>query len=246
VNGTPRRALVTGGTKGIGRAVALRLAAEGCTVTCVYRSDEAAVEACEVAARERNTKLRFERADLTRPDEVTRLFTRLANDDREPDYLINAAGMTRDAAFVFTSPEDLAAVIDGNLKPTFFVCQQAVKSMVRRRFGRIVNFASPAALLGNEGQAAYAAAKAGIIGLTRSLAREFARYGITVNAVSPGIVPTDMTAKLSDEKLSAILKRTPLQRPGTPEEVAGLVRFLCADLAGYITGQCLSIDGGLT
>jgi 3-oxoacyl-[acyl-carrier protein] reductase len=241
-----RRALVTGGTKGIGRAVAFRLASEGAAVTCVYRSDETGRKLCEAAAREKGLTLRFEKADLASADEVNKLFTRLSQDDREPDYLINSAGMTRDAPFIFTGVADFDAIIDANLKSAFLVTQQAAKAMVRRRFGRIISFASPAALIGNEGQSAYAAAKAGLIGLSRTLARELARYQITVNVISPGIIPTEMTAKLSDEKMAELVQRTPLRRVGTPEEVAGLVRFLCHDLAAYITGQCLAIDGGLT
>ncbi len=237
---------MTGGTRGIGRAVSLRLAAEGCRVICVYKSNEDARAACEAAAREKGVTLRFERADVSIPDVVSQLFSRLQASDEEPEVLVNAAGSTRDAAFVFTSPVDFDQVVEANLKSTFLVCQQAAKAMARRKFGRIVNFTSPAALLGNEGQAAYAAAKAGVIGLTRTLARELARFGVTVNAVCPGLVPTEMTSGLSDEKEARILARVPLGRKGTPEEVAGLVRFLCDEEASYVTGQTIAIDGGLT
>ncbi|MBU8895223.1 beta-ketoacyl-ACP reductase [Corallococcus sp. H22C18031201] len=241
-----RNALVTGGTKGIGRAVALRLAREGWRVTCVYKGDEAGRDACAQRFAEASLPVSFEKVDVSVPAEVSALFTRLADGEREPDCLVNAAGMSRDAPLAFLSVADFDAVLSANLRSTFLMCQQAVKPMARRRFGRIVNFASPAALLGNEGQAAYAAAKAGVLGLTRTLAREVARMGITVNAVSPGLVKTEMTAHLSPEQVEKLVRRTPLQRMGTPEEVAGMVRMLCADDASYITGQCFSIDGGLS
>lgn len=243
---TSRNALVTGGTKGIGRATALALAALGHRVTCVFRGDVKGKEACAKAAQERGLTLEFEQADVSVAAEVSALFDRLAKADREPDLLVNAAGMTKDAPFAFTPLADFEAVLAGNLKSTFLVCQQAVKPMVRRRFGRIVNFTSPAALIGNEGQAAYSAAKAGVIGLTRTLAKELSRYQITVNAVSPGLVPTELSQGLDEEKLKRIIQRTPLGRTGKPEEVAGAVLMLCDDLAGYITGQVIAVDGGLT
>jgi 3-oxoacyl-[acyl-carrier protein] reductase len=212
----------------------------------VYSGDEEARQACASEFAAAGLEVTFERVDLTQPAEVSALFTRLAEADREPDLLINAAGLTRDAPLAFLSVADFDAVLGANLRSTFLTCQQAVKPMVRRRFGRIINFSSPAALLGNEGQVAYAAAKAGVLGLTKTLAREVARFGITVNAVSPGLVMTEMTAHLSKERVAALVRRTPLQRAGTPEEIAGMVRMLCDDEAGYITGQCLSIDGGLS
>lgn len=241
-----RQVLVTGGTKGIGRAVALRLAAAGHHVTCVYRGDEEGKKACEAAAREKGLLVRTEQADLADPAQVSALFDRLGKDGRDPDWVVNAAGLSRDSAFVFTGPADLDLVLGANLKSTFYVCQQAAKGMVRKRKGRIVNFTSPAALIGNEGQAAYAAAKGGIIGLTRTLARELARYNVTVNCVSPGLVPTEMSSSLPEARVKQIIARTPLRRTGTPEEVAATVDMLLDDLAGYVTGQVIAIDGGLT
>jgi len=243
---TPRHALVTGGTQGLGRAVALRLAQDGHQVTCVYRGNEEARAGCAQVFLEAGLPVHFERANLADAAEVGALFTRLARAEREPDFLVYAAGLSKDAPVAFLGVADFDEVIGVNLRATFLTCQQAVKPMVRRRYGRIINFSSPAALLGNEGQAAYAAAKAGVLGLTKTLAREVARYGITVNAVSPGLVRTAMTAHLSDAQAEKLIRRTPLQRAGTPEEVAGMVHMLCDDDAGYITGQCLSIDGGLS
>lgn len=254
---TPRTALVTGGTGGIGRAVALRLAREGMRVTCVYKNNERAREACAALFSEAageaaggaaggGLEARFERADLSVAGEVSALFDRLAQAGREPELLINAAGMTRDAPLAFLSAADFDAVLAANLKSTFLVCQQAVKAMVRRRFGRIVNFSSPAALLGNEGQTAYAAAKAGVLGLSRSLAREVGRFGITVNTVSPGLVRTELTEGLTAQRLERLIARTPLGRTATADEVAGMVWMLSQDRAAALTGQCFAIDGGLS
>ncbi len=241
-----RSALVTGGTKGIGRAVALQLAQDGHAVTVVYRGDERGREDTQAAASALGVQLSFEKADLSDAEQVQALFSRLQAAKAEPDFLIHCAGVTKDAPFVFTGAADFDAVISGNLRSAFLVCQQGAKAMVRRRFGRILTFTSPAALLGNEGQAAYSAAKAGLLGLTRTLARELARYGITVNAVCPGLIETDMSHGLDEAKRKELVSRIPLQRTGKPEEVAGIVRMLCDDQAGYITGQCIAIDGGLT
>jgi 3-oxoacyl-[acyl-carrier protein] reductase len=243
---TSHQALVTGGTKGIGRAVVSRLAREGHAVVAVYRNDEGAREEAAREFAEAHLKVGFERVDLSQATQVADLFHRLAERGRSPEILVNAAGLNRDAPIAFLGETDFDAVLDANLRATFLTCQQAVKAMARRRYGRIINFASPAALLGHEGQAAYSAAKAGVLGLTRTLAREVGRLGITVNAVSPGIVRTEMTAQLSEQQVAALIRRTPLQRAGTADEVAGMVNMLCDDGAGYITGQCLSIDGGLS
>jgi len=246
MSATARNALVTGGTKGIGKAVVHRLLSEGLQVTAVYRRDENARQQCAQELAAAGLEATFERVDVSDPAAVSTLFGQLATSGRDPDYLINAAGMTRDAPLAFLGVAEFDEVLAANLRSTFLMCQQGIKCMVRHRFGRIVNFASPAALLGNEGQVAYAAAKAGVLGLTRSLAREVARFGITVNAVSPGLVRTEMTAQLSPERRSELIRRIPLQRMGSAEEIAGMVLMLCHDNAAYVTGQCLSIDGGLT
>jgi 3-oxoacyl-[acyl-carrier protein] reductase len=215
-------------------------------VTVVYRQDESARQQCAQEIATAGLEAAFERVDVSNATAVSALFSQLARSGRDPDFLINAAGMTRDAPISFLGVDDFDQVLAANLRSTFLTCQQAIKGMVRRRFGRIVNFASPAAILGNEGQVAYAAAKAGVIGLTRSLAREVGRFGITVNAVSPGLILTEMSSQLSKERRGELLRRVPLQRVGTAEEIAGMVWMLCHENAAYITGQCLSIDGGLT
>jgi 3-oxoacyl-[acyl-carrier protein] reductase len=241
-----RQALVTGGTKGIGRAVVRRLAREGHSVLAVYRSDDTAREEAEREFAEAHLAVGFERVDVSQSAQVAALFDRLAEQDRSPDFLVNAAGLARDAPIAFLTEAALDQVLAVNLRATFLTCQQAVKAMVRRRFGRIVNFSSPAGLLGSEDEIAYSAANAGVLGLTRSLAKEVARFGITVNAVLPGLVETEMTAQLSEQQIEALVRRTPLRRVGSTDEIAGMVNLLCEDGASYITGQCLSIDGGLS
>jgi NAD(P)-dependent dehydrogenase (short-subunit alcohol dehydrogenase family) len=225
-----RHALVTGGTKGLGRAAAFCLAREGHHVTCVYRTDEAGRAACERVARESSLSLSFERADLSQLSDVEALFGRLAETGRQPALLVNAARARPDASF-----EDIIA---GTLRTALLTTERAVPAMAAARFGRVVSVTSPAALLGDEGHPAFAAASAGILGLTRSLARAHAKAGITVNALSPGWVTPEGAATLGT--------RTPLRRMGTPEEIASAVAMLCGDAAGYITGQCIAVDGGLT
>jgi 3-oxoacyl-[acyl-carrier protein] reductase len=242
---TAHQALVTGGTKGIGRAVVRRLAREGHAVVAVYHSDDATREDAAREFSEARLQVRFERADLSNPEEVAGLFERLTEMGHSPELLVNAGEFTGDASIAFLGETDVDAVLDANLRATFLTCQQAVKVMAHRRFGRIINFTSPEAMLAGEGQLAHAVSKAGVLGLTRALAREVGHLGITVNAVSPGVVRTEMTP-LSVTRLEAFVRLTPLQRAGTADEIAGMVNMLCEDGAGYITGQCLAIDGGLS
>jgi 3-oxoacyl-[acyl-carrier protein] reductase len=239
------QALVTGGTQGIGRAIVLRLAREGHSVVAVYRTDDDAREDAARDFAEARLEVGFERLDVGKSEEVASLFERLAALGRSPELLINAAGLNREAPIGALAERDFDAVLDESLRATFLTCQQAVKAMALRRFGRIINFSSPAALQGGEGQTAEAVAKAGVLGLTRALAREVGPLGITVNAISPGAVRTGSAAELSQSRLATLIRRTPLQRAGTADEIAGMVNMLCEDGAGYITGQCLSIDGGL-
>jgi 3-oxoacyl-[acyl-carrier protein] reductase len=241
-----RQALVTGGTDGVGRAVVRRLAREGHRVLAVYGNDDAGRNAAEREFTEAHLAVSFERVDVSQSAQVTALFERLAEQDRSPEFLVNAAGLTLEGPIGVLAETAFDEVLDANLRATFLTCQQAIKAMARRRFGRIVNFASPAALLGNEGQAAEAAAKAGVLGLTRSLANQVGLLGITVNAVLPGLVQTEGTAQLPVERLAALLRQTPLRRAGSADEIAGMVNMLCEDGASYVTGQCLSIDGGLS
>jgi 3-oxoacyl-[acyl-carrier protein] reductase len=185
-------------------------------------------------------------ADVSDPNEVKRLFKDIALELGEVSILINNAGITKDNLLLRMKDEEWAEVISVNLNSVYYCTKEALRYMIRARWGRIVNVSSVTALMGNPGQANYAAAKAGIIGFTKSVAREVASRGITVNAVAPGFISTDMTAALGDPIREGLLSRVPLGRPGAPEEVAKAVAFLASDDAGYITGQILAVDGGMT
>jgi 3-oxoacyl-[acyl-carrier protein] reductase len=231
-----RRALITGGSRGIGRAIAVELAEAGAEVIVGYRSgaEEAEALVAEIGGRALQ-------ADVSRADEAARL----VEEAGEIEILVNNAGVTKDGLIARMSDEDWRLVIDTNLSGTFHTCRAAARTMMRRRSGAIVNLTSVVGLRGNPGQTNYAASKAGIIGLTKSLARELASRGIRVNAVAPGYIQTALTDVLPDEVRSAILGNTPMGRLGTPEDVAGAVRFLCSDEASFITGEVMLVDGGL-
>ncbi|UFP93103.1 3-oxoacyl-[acyl-carrier-protein] reductase [Gloeobacter morelensis] len=240
---TGKVALVTGAGRGIGRACALALALEGAAVAVNYsRSEEAAQQV--VAAIEAAGGLAVAlKADVADPEQVERLFTDLLAKYGRLDALVNNAGITRDGLILRMSLEDWNDVVSLNLTGTFLCLKAASRIMLKQRSGRVVNISSTSGVAGNAGQANYSAAKAGVLGLTRSAARELGSRGITVNAVAPGFIATDMTSAL---ELEPILAQVPLRRVGQPEEVAGLVRFLCADpAAAYITGQVITIDGGM-
>lgn len=231
-----KTALVTGGSRGIGRAIALELARGGASVIVSYRSgaDEAEAVADEAGGR-------AVRADVSDAGEARSL----VEEAGDLDILVNNAGLTRDALLARMSDEDWDAVLDTNLSGTFYTCRAAARGMMRRRGGAIVNVTSIVALRGNPGQVNYAASKAGIIGLTKSLARELGSRGIRANAVAPGYVKTRLTEVLSEQATGAMLTNTPLGRLGEPHEIAGAVRFLCSDEAAFITGEVLMVDGGL-
>jgi 3-oxoacyl-[acyl-carrier protein] reductase len=231
-----KRALVTGGSRGIGRAIALDLARAGAEVVVGYHSG--ADEAQEVA---REAGGRAAQADVSNADEAAALVAEAG----DLDILVNNAGITRDGLIARMSDDDWRAVVDTNLGGAFHTCRAAARGMMRRRSGAIVNVTSVVGLHGNPGQANYAAAKAGIIGLTKALARELAVRGIRVNAIAPGYIESRLTDVLPEEVQQAILGNTPLGRLGTPEDVAGAVRFLCSDEASFITGEVLLVDGGL-
>jgi 3-oxoacyl-[acyl-carrier protein] reductase len=229
-------ALVTGATRGIGRAIATELARAGARVVVGYRTgaDEAAELAGELAGR-------AVQADVSDPEQAARL----VEEAGELDILVNNAGLTRDGLIARMSDEDWRVVVDTNLGGAFHTGRAAARGMMRRRAGSIVNLTSVVGIHGNPGQTNYAASKAGIIGLTKSLARELASRGVRVNAVAPGHIQTALTDVLPGEVQDAILSNTPLGRLGTPEDVAGAVRFLCSDEASFVTGEVLLVDGGL-
>lgn len=233
-------ALVTGASRGIGRAIALELAQAGMTVAVNYaRSAEAAQEV--VAQMDGNGAIFG--ADVSQAEQVQQLFTDVLEKFGRIDVLVNNAGITRDGLLMRMKDEDWQQVIDLNLTGVFLCTRAATKLMLKQRSGRIINISSTSGVLGNAGQTNYAAAKAGVIGFTKAVARELSSRGITVNAVAPGFIDTDMT---KDLKLDGVIAQIPLGRVGKPEEIAGTVRFLATDpAAAYITGQVICVDGGM-
>jgi 3-oxoacyl-[acyl-carrier protein] reductase len=236
-------ALVTGASRGIGRAVALELAGAGATVAVNYASSSGAAEEVVAKISAAGGSAYALKADVSQEDQVEQLMAAVLERSGSLDVLVNNAGITRDGLLMRMKTEDWQAVLELNLSGVFLCTRAITRTMLKQKRGRIINITSVVGLMGNAGQANYAAAKAGVIGFTRSTARELASRGITVNAVAPGFIATDMTKGLkADELLNAI----PLGRYGQPEEVAGAVRFLAADpAAAYITGQVLQVDGGM-
>jgi 3-oxoacyl-[acyl-carrier protein] reductase len=238
-------AVITGGTRGIGLAIARRLAADGYDVLLTYRGDEAAAQAAQEALADSARQVVVLAADVSTADGAGTAIEAAMQDLGRLDVLINNAGITRDTLLMRMSDDDWDAVLTTNLKGAFLTSKAAVRPMLRQRSGRIVNITSVIGQVGNAGQANYAAAKAGLIGFTKSLAKEVGSRGITVNAIAPGFIATRLTDALSEEMKAAILERTPLGRFGTPEDVAGAVAFLVGPDAAFITGQTLTVDGGL-
>ena len=236
-------ALVTGASRGIGRAVALALAAEGAEVVVNYASSPEAAEAVVAEIQAKGGSAYALKADVSDEASVDDLIKTVLTRSERIDVLVNNAGITRDGLLMRMKTEDWQAVINLNLTGDFLCTRAVSRPMLKQRSGRIINITSVVGLMGNAGQANYAAAKAGVVGLTRSSAKEMASRGITVNAVAPGFIATDMTKDLAAD---AILSAIPLGRFGSPDQVAGAVRFLAADpAAAYITGQVLQVDGGM-
>jgi len=244
--GSGKLALVTGGGRGIGKAISMELAKRGYDLAINYsRSEEAARITCEeIRSLGRNVKA-FQ-ADVSDPDQVRGLFKAIQDTMGNVDILVNNAGITRDNLLIRMKDDEWEKVISANLSSVYYCSREAIKKMVKARWGRIINLSSVVALIGNAGQANYVASKSGIIGLTKTIAREYGARGITVNAVAPGFIETDMTSVLSEEVRKAMLSQIPLGRPGKPEDIARVVAFLSSDDAAYITGQVIAIDGGMT
>lgn len=240
-----RVAVVTGGSRGIGRAIALRLAESGADVALIYAGNQAAADETAQQVRELGVRAMAVRCDVSDAQQAAAAIKQVRAELGPIDILVNNAGITRDGISLRMKPDDFRRVIDVNLTGAFLMAQAAMSDFVRRRSGRIINISSASGLMGNAGQANYSAAKAGMIGLTKTLARELAGRGVTVNAVAPGFVRTEMTAAMNEAALSEGLKSVPMGRMAEPEEIAEAVAFLASDRAAYITGTVLSVNGGL-
>lgn len=237
-------AIVTGGGQGIGRCIALRLAKEAAKIAIFDLNRQLARAVVEEIATDK-TEAVFFRVDVSSMEEVKQAVNQTIDKFRHIDILVNNAGINKDKLLLRMEDEDWGRVLQTNLTGTFNCMKVVLRSMVKNRYGRIVNVSSVVGIRGNVGQANYAASKAGIIGLTKSVAREVARYGVTVNAVAPGFIDTPMTRKLGEEKRQEFISQIPMGREGTPEEVADAVSYLVREEAAYITGEIVRIDGGL-
>ena len=240
-----QNAIVTGAGRGIGHAIAVRLASEGARVACVSRSDENAKRTAGELNSLRADSAKHYAVDVADHAAVQKIGAQILEDFTKIDILVNNAGVTRDGLAMRMSVEDWDTVINTNLRGAFNFTQAIIRAMIKQRSGRIINITSVIGLIGNAGQTNYAASKAGLIGFTKSLARELASRNITVNAVAPGFITTDMTAGLSDEIKKTIQSQIPLGKTGAPEDVASTIAFLASAEANYITGQVVCVDGGM-
>ena len=238
-------ALVTGASRGIGRAIAIRLASEGAKVAINFAGNQKAAEEVKSEIEKNGGEAILVKANVADSAAVEEMFAKVVEAFGTVDILVNNAGITRDGLLVRMKDEDFDAVIDTNLKGVFYCTNAAAKIMMKKRSGRIVNMSSVVGLMGNAGQTNYAAAKAGVLGFSKSAAKELAARGVTVNMVAPGFIDTDMTAVLSDKVKETMVQEIPMRKMGRPEDVAGAVLFLVSDCSSYITGQVVNVDGGM-
>lgn len=240
-----RVAIVTGASRGIGRATAIALAEAGANVVINYAGSEAAAKETEVLCQAHGAKTLLIQADVAKSKDCQRIVDETIAAFGKVDILVNNAGVTRDNLLMCMTDEEFDQVIATNLRGTYAMMKAVSRPMMKSRYGRIINMASVVGLMGNAGQVNYAASKAGVIGMTKSFAKEIAARGVTVNAVAPGFIATDMTAAMTDAAREAVAGSIPMKRMGRPEDVAAVVRFLASEGAGYVTGQTLAVDGGL-
>lgn len=245
MSATPKTAVVTGGSRGIGRAICLEFARQGVNVALCYAGNTEAAEETVRACAAQGVEAMAVQCDVSDGAAVQAMMDEVLERYGRIDILVNNAGITRDGLLMTMKEEAFDAVLDTNLKGAFLCTKAVVRRMMRQRYGRIINLSSVVGLHGNPGQANYAASKAGLIGFTKSLAKELATRGITVNAVAPGFIQTDMTTFLPDAVKEALKVEIPMGRPGNPEDVAAAVAFFASDAAAYITGQVLCVDGGM-
>lgn len=238
-------AVVTGASRGIGRAIALRLAQDGCKVIINYNGSEEAAQKVKAEIEALGQEAEVMQCNVADYDSCQQFIEKIIADNGRIDVLVNNAGITKDGLLMRMTEDDFDRVIDTNLKGTFHTIRFASRYMLKQKSGRIINMASVVGVSGNAGQANYAASKAGVIGLTKTAARELASRGITVNAIAPGFIDTDMTGVLSETVKENSRKQIPLGTFGKPEDVAAAAAFLASDAAGYITGQVLHVDGGM-
>jgi len=241
-----KRVIVTGGTRGLGKTMAFSFAREGAWVAVSYASDEKSASETEAELKKLSTRSLLLKADVSSTSEVEKMVGSVLDKWGYLDILVNNAGITRDKMLMFLDEGDWDRVMEVNLKGTYLCSKAVIKSMIARRFGRIISITSPSALTGRAGQTNYSASKGGIISFTKSLSKEIARLGITVNAVCPGVISTPMTENLDDETRNDLLNMIPMGKFGEPEDVTGAILFLASERARYITGQVLAVDGGLT
>ena len=240
-----RVALVTGASKGIGRAIAIRLAGSGIDIVVNYNRDLEGAEETKKECEKLGVKAHVIQGDMSKEEDVTRLFKEVKEEFKKLDILVNNAGITKDGLLISMKEENFRDVVEVNLFSAFHTMKQAARMMARQRQGKIINLSSIVGIRGNAGQVNYSASKAGLIGMTKSVAKEMASRNIAVNAIAPGFIETDMTEKLDDKVKEKLLEEIPFKKLGKPEDVSNLVNFLVSEEADYITGQVISIDGGM-
>lgn len=245
MNLTGKTALVTGGSRGIGRSIALALAKEGANVIINYTSNDESAQRVVEEIEGFNVKALAIKANISKAEEVKEMMEKIDKAFDVVDILVNNAGITRDNLFVRMKEEEWDQVMEVNLKGMFLCTKAVVRKMIKQKYGKIINLASVVGVVGNPGQANYCASKAGVIGFTKSLAKEIGGKDITVNAIAPGFIETDMTNVLSENIKDAMIDAIPMKRFGKPDDIANLVSFLSSDAANYITGQVIHVDGGM-